>query len=104
MHRDALASVLQQPPTPALCCEARCERRRDRSHGKGCAVDCDGHTIVNYEEHGNDSTDAVSRGDSLAGSAGAFWRPDQDSHEVFTLGQERCMEEAVRDAGERWRQ
>jgi hypothetical protein len=30
---------------------------------------------------------------SLARPAGAFWRPDQDSHPIFALGEEWRMEE-----------
>jgi hypothetical protein len=44
---------------------------------------------------------------ALVGPAGTFWRPDQDPHAVFTLGQERRLEqerrlqEDLRNAGGR---
>src|SRR5947207_11845036 len=38
---------------------------------------------------------SLSRRNSLAGPAGTFWRSDQDTHAVFTLGQERRVEENV---------
>jgi len=43
----------------------------------------------------------LSRRYSLARLAGALWRPDQDPYAVFPVGQERCMEENVRDVGGR---
>src|SRR3984893_16238743 len=42
---------------------------------------------------------SLSRRHALAGPAGTFWRPDQDSHPIFALGEERRMEEDVRGAG-----
>src|ERR1700730_16847502 len=86
--------------TNATPCLARRPMEQDQRYSAGPCGSCGGY---------GEGQSAVCGGRDLsfscwypvAGSAGAFRRPDQDTHPIFTVGKERSVEEGVRDFGRR---